>query len=223
MTKSLLTPARMGLSAAAVAAALALAGCGASGGTPSASSGESSNAHSGHAMPTGSPSADGSAGFNSADAMFAQMMIPHHEQAVSMSETVLAKPGLDSRVANLAQRIKAAQAPEIATLKGWLSAWGRPTSMAAVLPSAGPGASPSAHSMEGMMGDGDMAQLASADGPTASKLFLSQMIAHHEGAVRMAQAEKGSGTYPDAVAMAESIITSQAQEITEMKGLLAGM
>ncbi|WP_415856292.1 DUF305 domain-containing protein [Sinomonas sp. G460-2] len=215
------------------AAALALAGCGAPGSAPSSTA--QAPDHSGHAMPMSTASgsatasapatAPASAAFNAADAMFAQMMIPHHEQAVSMSETVLAKPGLDARVAALAVRIKAAQAPEIATLKGWLTAWEQPTAMPTSSSSStgSTGSAGAGHSMEGMMSSGDLDQLAPADAPTASKLFLSQMVAHHEGAVRMAQTEKSAGRNADAVAMAASIVDSQTQEIAEMKVLLAGM
>jgi uncharacterized protein (DUF305 family) len=181
------THARIAVAAGLIAASLALAGCGATGARPSASS---------------------SSGANAADAMFAQMMIPHHEQAVEMSDVVLSKPGVDARVTALAQQIKAAQAPEIATLRGWLAAWGQPTAM------------PSSHAMEGMMSGDEFAQLRAADGFTASKLFLTQMIAHHEGAVQMAQTERSSGLHPGALGVAGSIVDSQTEEIDTMKSLL---
>ncbi|MBT9405158.1 DUF305 domain-containing protein, partial [Salmonella enterica subsp. enterica serovar Typhimurium] len=63
-------------------------------------------------------------GANEADAMFASMMIVHHEQAVEMSDIVLAKDDVDPRVADLAERIKAAQGPEIEQMQGWLDDWG---------------------------------------------------------------------------------------------------
>ena len=50
---------------------------------------------------------------NQADMMFARMMIPHHQQAIQMSDTILAKQGIDARVVDLAKQIKAAQGPEI--------------------------------------------------------------------------------------------------------------
>ncbi|KHL03974.1 hypothetical protein LK10_07655 [Sinomonas humi] len=187
------------------ASSLALAGCGAPAAAPPSSSAPA-EAHGAHSMP--SPSAS----FNSADAMFAQMMVPHHEQAVEMSEIVLAKPGLDPRVAALAQQIKAAQAPEIATLKNWLAAWGQPVSMAD---------HDSGGVMSGMMRDEDLGQLRAADSAVAAKLFLTQMIAHHEGAVQMARTETEAGQHGDAVAMASAIVTSQSKEIDEMKAILA--
>jgi uncharacterized protein (DUF305 family) len=139
------------------------------------------------------------------------MMIPHHEQAVEMSEIVIGKPGVDARVGDLAQQIKAAQAPEIAMLKGWLGEWAQPASMPA---------GHAGHGMDGMVSSKEVAQLRSADGAAASKLFLTQMIAHHEGAVQMARTEKASGKHQGAVEMAGSIIDTQTKEIEAMKGLL---
>jgi uncharacterized protein (DUF305 family) len=144
------------------------------------------------------------------DVMFARMMVPHHEQAVSMSDAVPAKPGLDPRVASLATRIKDSQQPEIGKLRSWLTAWNQPTS-----PAAG-------HGMDGMSQD-DMSKLSAAEGPDAAKLFLSQMIAHHEGALTMAKTETASGKSPDAVATAKSAVDSQGAEIMEMKALLASL
>lgn len=162
--------------------------------------------HGASAPATGS--AQGSA--NDADTMFATMMIDHHQQAVDMSDTVLAKTGVDPRVTDLATRIKAAQAPEIATMQGWLAGWG--------VPSAAPG---SMGHGDGMMSEADMAALEAASGPEASKLFLQQMIAHHEGAVEMARTEKADGADPRAVALASTIIDAQTAEIAEMKDLVA--
>ncbi|MBC7307387.1 MAG: DUF305 domain-containing protein, partial [Dietzia sp.] len=61
------------------------------------------------------------------DVMFAQMMIPHHQQAIEMSEIILAKDGIPADVTALAEEIKAAQGPEIAQLTDWLEQWGEPT------------------------------------------------------------------------------------------------
>ncbi|GAB3272205.1 DUF305 domain-containing protein [Sinomonas notoginsengisoli] len=197
------------LPSVAIAAILALAGC--SGTAQSTTRPDGSGDHSGHSMPMGAPSASSAQGvFNAADAMFAQMMIPHHEQAVEMSGIVLSKPGLDARVAALAEQIKAAQAPEIATQRGWLAAWGQPTAMAAA----------AGHGMEGMMTADDLGGLKAAGASDAAKLFLTRMIAHHEGAVTMARTELSSGSNPEAVSMATSIIGSQTQEIEQMKSLL---
>ena len=210
------TSLRLALPATALAAVLALAGCATQ--SPSTSSttgaptspGSSSTAgagHGNHQMPMGTPNV----GFNAGDVMFAQMMIPHHEQAIEMSDIVLEKPGLDPRVAQLAQQIKAAQGPEIATLRGWLGEWGHPSMMPA---DAG-------HGMEGMMSADDLAKLRAADAAEGSRLFLTQMIAHHEGAVSMAETEKATGQHEGAKAMAQAIIDSQTKEIAEMKAMLA--
>ena len=147
---------------------------------------------------------------NDADAMFATMMIDHHQQAIDMSDMLLAKTGVDARVTDLATRIKAAQAPEIATMRGWLADWG--------VPSAAPG---SMGHGDGMMSETDMAALEAAPGGEAGKLFLQQMIVHHEGAVAMARTETADGQDPLALALAATVITAQTAEIAEMKELLA--
>ncbi|PYI69924.1 DUF305 domain-containing protein [Arthrobacter livingstonensis] len=151
--------------------------------------------------------ADG--GHNAADTMFAQMMTPHHVQAVEMSDLMLAKTGLDPKITALATQIKAAQGPEIEKMNDWLTGWSEPTAMAGSM------------GMNGMMTATDMDKLKAAQGTEASKLFLTQMIAHHEGAVEMAKSEVTGGKDADAVALAKSIIASQETEIKDMKDLLA--
>ena len=166
-------------------------------------------------------------GHNQADVMFAHHMIPHHSQAIDMSDMLLAKQGIDPRVSALATQIKAAQGPEIEQMTGWLELWGNPPMPTPSGDMNMPGM-PGHGDMPGMSGAGmmseqDMAALQNAQGVEASKLFLTQMITHHEGAITMAQTEVEDGQYPDAVAMAQSIITSQQQEIDTMNGILASL
>jgi uncharacterized protein (DUF305 family) len=154
---------------------------------------------------------------NQADVTFAQNMIPHHQQAIEMSDIMLAKQGIDPRVVDLANRIKAAQGPEIQQMQSWLSQWGVPTTMAMT-----PG-NMAGHEVSGMVSEQDLTVLKNAQGVDASKQFLTEMIAHHQGAIAMAEEEIKNGQYAPAVAMARSIATSQQQEITEMQGILASL
>ena len=147
---------------------------------------------------------------SAADVMFATMMIPHHVQAIEMSDTVLEKEGVDPEVAALAERIKAAQQPEITQMEAWLDEWGAP---AAHMSGMGHGS--------GMMSDEAMQALEAASGPEASRLFLEQMIVHHEGAIEMAEAELDNGQDPEAIALAEKIIADQTAEIAQMRQLLS--
>ncbi|MBP3977041.1 DUF305 domain-containing protein [Microbacterium sp. BLY] len=188
------------LAALALAGTLALAGC--SGAEPAGPADHSGMDHSSSDAPL--------AGANEADVMFASMMIVHHEQAVEMSDIVLAKEGVDPRVADLAERITAAQGPEIEQLQGWLEEWG-----------AEPGDSGAMDHGDGMMSDDDLAALEAAAGPEASRLFLEQMIVHHEGAVEMAEAQIADGENADAVALAQDIVDAQTAEIAEMTDILA--
>lgn len=169
-----------------------------------------------------SQSADGAAAHdgahNQADATFARDMIPHHEQAIVMSDIVLAKQGIDPRVTELATQIKAAQGPEIATMKQWLTQWGAPAASGHDGHDMG-----GDHSAMGMMTDGQLAQLGQAQGVEASRQFLTGMIAHHEGAVAMAQTEIDQGQSEDAVHLAHEIIETQQREIDSMKAILGSL
>ena len=195
--------------AAALAASLGLAGCAADSGTPGG------GMHSSHASssPMSSMMPDASADHNQADIMFAQMMIPHHAQAVEMSDIVLAKPDLPADIRALATRIKDAQAPEIETMTGWLKSWNVPT-MAA---------DHSGHGMSGMVDAEGLSKLKAAQGTEAARLFMEQMTGHHEGAVEMAKDEIDGGKNPEAVQLARDIVTAQESEIAEMKKLLAAL
>ena len=74
------------------------------------------------------------------------MMIPHHEQAVEMSDVILAKDGTDQRVLDLATQIKATQEPEIKQLNTWLTEWGADNS----------GMTGMDHGTDGMLSQSDM-------------------------------------------------------------------
>lgn len=195
------------ISATGLAAAIALAGCSAgtdSGSMPGMSHGASTSSASAAMSGT-------AADHSMADTMFAQSMAVHHQQAIDMSNTLLGKTGIDPRVSALASKIKAEQGPEIVKMTDWLAGWNEPTAMA------------SGHSMTGMMTDDDMKKLDAAQGTEAAKLFLSQMVMHHEGAVSMAKTEIGDGRNADAVALAKSIVAGQESEIKDMKDLQAAL
>lgn len=206
------TPAKM--IATAAAAALLLGGC------TDQSAQTSGDGHTDHDHPTShsgsgaspGPAAEGSSAHNGEDVMFAQHMIPHHSQAVEMTDILLAKDDVDARVIELAKEIKAAQAPEIEQMQGWLTSWGNPP-----MPAMDHG------SMEGMVAPADIEKLKAASGPEATKLFLEQMIGHHEGAITMAKGVIDGGQFEPAKTMAQAIIDSQQHEIDEMKAILGSL
>lgn len=177
-------------------ALLALAGCAGTPGTGGT-----------HDMPGMGASAS-AADVNQNDIRFAVMMIPHHEQAIEMSDVILAKDEVDEQVTALAEQIKAAQGPEIEQMESWLDDWG-----------AGMGDMDAMG--DGMMSDTDMQALEGAAGDEASRLFLEQMIEHHQGAIEMAQNEVDNGQNADVIALAQSIVTSQTAEIATMEEILA--
>lgn len=200
--------------AAAAAVLLGLSACANDqGGSTNDTAAASETTASSHSMSTSET--EESAQHSEADVMFAQMMIPHHQQAIEMSEIILSKEDVPADVTALAEEIKAAQGPEIAQLTDWLEQWGEPTQPEHM--------GHDMSQMEGMLSPEDLQQLSDAPGPEAARLFLDQMIAHHEGAVAMAQDEVDSGTYQPAVDLAQTIIDVQQQEIDAMQQMLDSM
>jgi uncharacterized protein (DUF305 family) len=166
-----------------------------------------SNSSMGSGGMMGTDTANEAGDLSQADVMFLQMMIPHHEQAVEMS-TLAETNSTNPEVLALAARIKAAQGPEIELMSKLLTDAGQAMMMD--------------HSMgdNGMMGMDDMSALAAATGKDFDVLFLTGMIAHHEGAIDMTNPVTNSENI-DVKKLAESIITSQTAEIAEMTKLLA--
>ncbi|MET9342139.1 DUF305 domain-containing protein [Nonomuraea sp. NPDC003804] len=163
---------------------------------------------------TGSPAvtptgAQPGAGFNDADVMFAQMMIPHHQQAVEMAELAGTRAS-GAEVKDLAVKIKAAQDPEIRTLRGWLKDWGKPESAGHM----------AGHGMSGMMSEDDLKKLEAAKGAAFDRLFAQQMIAHHNGAIEMARTEQAQGSSPAAKELAKTIETTQQAEVAQLQQIL---
>jgi len=159
---------------------------------------------------SGSSSGNGGGDFNNADVTFAQSMIPHHQQAVAMAK--MAKAHASSpEVKKLADKIEAAQGPEISTMQGWLKDWGKSKASGSMSGMSG---------MPGMMSDSDMKGLDKATGATFDKMFLTMMIAHHTGAIEMAKTEQSKGKNADAKALAKNIEKAQTTEIAQMKKML---
>lgn len=148
--------------------------------------------------------------FNDADVSFAQNMIVHHQQAVEMSTLAETRAG-NAEVKKLSAQIKAAQAPEIETMGGWLKSWGQPAAQEMEM---------GHDAMPGMMSDKDMKALEGMSGTEFDKEFLKMMIAHHEGAIEMAKEETSGGASAEAKALAAQIGTTQQAEIDSMKQLL---
>ena len=110
------------LAASGLAAVLALSACGSD--TDSAGS---MTGMSGHGPNSSTSSTSAASSSRAGDVMFAQMMVPHHRQALEMADVALASDAASGQVRTLAEQIKAAQDPEIQTMQGWLKEWGAPT------------------------------------------------------------------------------------------------
>ncbi len=153
---------------------------------------------------------------NDSDVEFSQGMIAHHQQAIEMAEIALdPNIGASPAVVDLATRIKGAQDPEVELLTGWLTDAGHPVAM-----SETDGHDMS--SMDGMMTADQMDAMSAMTGVEFDQMWLALMIEHHQGAIAQSQTVKTDGSNPEALALADQIISAQQAEIDEMQTLLQG-
>ncbi|MFJ8145889.1 DUF305 domain-containing protein [Streptomyces sp. NPDC096048] len=146
---------------------------------------------------------------NSADVSYARMMIQHHAQALEMTELV-PKQAESGQVKKLAERISAAQGPEITAMKGWLKNHGEKES----------GGGHDHAAMPGMATEAQLEKLRAAKGKAFDQLFLKLMITHHEGAITMATDVKSQGNNVRVEEMADDVVAQQTSEISRMRGML---
>jgi uncharacterized protein (DUF305 family) len=145
--------------------------------------------------------------YTGADIMFLQMMIPHHQQAVDISNLAM-KTSKDSELLALAKKIAADQTSEIAMMKAWLKDAGAGTDMG--------------HSMEGMGGMLNDAELSALNVETGTKfdlLWLKGMTGHHDGAIHMTTMIRDASN-PDIKAFGEKVVVDQSAQIEQMKAMI---
>ena len=162
----------------------------------------------------------GGDGFNEADVAFATDMVQHHAQALSMVDLTMGR-GLSPELADLAEEIRQAQAPEIEQMVDSLEEWDQPVPETARDHANAHGdAAEMDADMPGMMSAEQMTALEEASAAEFEDLWLSMMIEHHEGAVTMAEEVRAAGEDAETATLAERIIETQQAEIERMQALL---
>ncbi|WP_107470143.1 DUF305 domain-containing protein [Streptomyces sp. 3211] len=162
---------------------------------------------------------------NAADHAYVSRMIEHHRQALTMSALAPERAAADG-VKRLAERITAAQKPEIGAMEKWLARYPAPapapSAGASAGASAGSGGHPQGHdhgAMPGMATEQQLKDLAAAGGADFDRLFLTLMTAHHEGAVKMAGEALAGGNNGAVEEMATEVVATQSAEIHRMRSM----
>ncbi|MFC9296824.1 DUF305 domain-containing protein [Streptomyces sp. NPDC057011] len=202
--------------AAAAALLLALAGCASDGGADRAEDGRAvviAPGRPGEKARTLSPeqaareTPDDSP--NAADHTYTRHMIEHHRQALAMSALAPERAAAEG-VKRVAERITAAQQPEIGAMEKWLARYPQPP--------AGSGGHDHG-AMPGMATEQQLKELKDARGADFDRLFLKLMIAHHEGALTMAGTALAEGNNVMVEEMANEVVATQTAEIHRMRAM----
>lgn len=152
----------------------------------------------------GKTSASETVKLSDADFTFLMMMLPHHEQAIQMSEMALTNTDSED-VLLTAKSILKFQNAEVQKMKTWLAEAGKPTF--------------SDMTMSSMLTKQQMTDLRAARGKDFDLQYLSGMIVHHRGAIDMAQYEMKNGANRKVQAMAAAIVVSQTAEVLAMEAM----
>ena len=161
--------------------------------------------------------------YTAADVHFIQGMIDHHAQAVMMAGWAPSH-GASASVRGLCERIVVAQRDEIAFMQRWLRERHLPVPEADASHDMMPGME---HPMmPGMLTAQELTQLDRARGPEFDRLFLADMIKHHQGAITMVEqlfASQGAAQDDNIFKFAADVNADQTAEIDRMSIMLAAM
>lgn len=157
--------------------------------------------------------------YNDADVMFTEMMIPHHYQALVLTELVPDRSS-DTQVEALASRIHLEQNLEIGMMRGWQGSRGLPktdpvTAYEEML------SDPDMVEMMGLATPEELAELETLTGNDFDVLFLNLMITHHEGAIRMLEDVLLNGQDLDLQQQAQDMMSTQTAQVAIMQDMLA--
>jgi uncharacterized protein (DUF305 family) len=157
--------------------------------------------------PTTEPTADAQA--NAADVEFVQGMVPHHEDAIEMSELVFDRTERPELI-ELAEEIIDVQDAEIDQLRSMLDRMGSEEMPMNDMDGMD-------HGAMGMMDEQDMQELRGLEGEAFERRFLEGMIRHHEGAIDMAEQARARGDDPEVAELADDVVAAQQTEIDQMR------
>ena len=150
----------------------------------------------------------GTATYTGADVMFLQMMIPHHQQAVDISELALRKSN-DPELRALAESIRDGQRAEIITMKAWLKDAHEDLEMGHMM----------GDSMGGMLTESDLSDLTLAEGKEFDLLWLAGMTNHHEGAIHMTTMIEDANKQ-EIKNFGAAIVATQSAQIEQMSEMI---
>ena len=136
---------------------------------------------------------------------FITRMIPHHQEAVNTAREVLERGGTSDEIRELARGIIESQSAEIEDMKAWYEDW------------YGEAYEPTGE-YEPMM-----RELKGLSGEELDRVFLTDMIRHHMGAIMMARSVQPYIEHSELETLTQNIVSSQSREIRQMRSYLGDL
>ncbi|HEY4608645.1 MAG TPA: DUF305 domain-containing protein, partial [Ilumatobacteraceae bacterium] len=158
---------------------------------------------------------------NAVDIGFLQDMRTHHEQAVTMGLYYLSRPDTDPNLRVIAREVVFDQGIDIGRMIELLRLFGEHETNESDTAMAWMNEPTPADRMPGMATEADLDKLLAASGKDADDQFANLMIAHHEGGIHMAQYAAAHANVPEVRNIANSTVSGQTGEISELRSLIA--
>ncbi|MBF8188630.1 DUF305 domain-containing protein [Nonomuraea sp. K274] len=147
---------------------------------------------------------------NAEDVMFVQMMVQHHRQGIEIARVGTAR-ATTSELKTLTAAIESTQQSEVEMMLRWLHSWDQPLTAAT-----------GSHDHHGGLPETDVKRIqALKKSGSVERDLLNVLIAHQDGAVRMAGTEVSTGANPEVQEWAAQVQASRKAQIGIMMDLLS--
>ncbi|WP_040455445.1 DUF305 domain-containing protein [Kribbella catacumbae] len=201
--------------AVTVAAVLLLSGCTGEAATPAPSPVPATARSASPAIPQPSVSPSAPPGAHTArDIAFVTQLLQHHQQMVMLVELASRRSG-SAEIRQQAAAILSGRKEQSLAMAKWLRGWDQPVPGRAQWDEGDP------HNRPGMIPAPQLANLAEVSATLFDRQWLSTVITHHRGVLALASDEQRTGRNPSVKALAATVSTTHARELTTLKLALA--
>ncbi len=158
-------------------------------------------------------------GFNEADTAYATGLVSHHAQTLQLLDLTLGRENLDPQIGTLADQTRQARFGEAAAAQKWLKRWGKQVPKTALEHDHDQDGVTYDTSVPGILSIDEMHTLEQTRGRAFAQAWLRDLIAHEQGAVKLAADAAKHGQNADVVAFAKKDEQAHQRQVAQLKRL----
>ena len=158
---------------------------------------------------------------NAADRSYSADVVAHHAQTLALLDLTLGRDALDPRIGAFADQARSETFAEVHKAQGRLKAWGEKVPKTSLEHTHDEAGAEYDTSIAGVMSSDEVHKLESTKGEAFQEAWVRQLIAHEQGAVKVASAAIAEGQDTVAVAAARQDRKAHMHRIALLEDLLA--